>query len=163
MQNILTFLCSLKVIENTYSLQMIKKMVSNTLIKFLLIFCILILFHIGIYNDILHISSTISLSWKYASKLVNYTGESAHKGTYINDVRFQGGVGGSSKIGQNRTRGARQLSKNRTSHILVFLLFFSHFFTKIYFSEMNLPQCVLSVALSFTHKILKTNLDFLQI
>ena len=29
------------------------------------------------------------------------------KGAYINDVQFLGGLGGSSKIGQNRTRGAR--------------------------------------------------------
>ena len=53
-----------------------KKMVSNSLIKFLLIFCILILFLIGIYNDILQ----SYLSWKYASTLVNYTGKSL--GTY---------------------------------------------------------------------------------
>jgi hypothetical protein len=51
------------------------------------------------------------------------------RGTYINDVRFLGGLGGSSKIGQNRTNSDNENeNENRTSHYSGFLPFFSQIF-----------------------------------
>ena len=50
------------------------------------------------------------------------------KGSYIYDVRFFGGLGGSSKIGQNRKRGVGSLAKIGHSIILVFFPFFHKYF-----------------------------------
>ena len=65
-------------------------------------------------------------------------------GSYINDVRFWGGLGGSSKIGQNRTRGVGSLSK--IGHPIILVLSQKQIQKRIYPNV----HCLLSLTLKIS-------------